>query len=263
MKRILCLLTVVLLLACTLVGCGEDDRNRPAPVRPATNAVKIPSKLPGSSPTLTTTEQPTTTTTATTTTKPTTSQVYTYNLLGFDSTFDMTGCFNAANGVIPVDLLVIYGIYNCDYDRYLTGTDEYGMTFYYTIPEDVVWQTMRRAFVLTDGLIAEVKEQGSYTLNGPDSATYENGSFIYEMVDGWGGPGVSSVLMSLTDNKDGTLTAKYQLFDINSLCGQYIVTYTYDGTANYTVNRREAILSSTDKAFIDSLCVLSVQEDLS
>ncbi len=219
-------------------------------------------------PTATTTEVTATTTEVTTTTaKPTTTTttkppVYTFSLQQFNETYDLLDYLSTGNDALPLDLAVVYGIQKCGYSEYFTSANEFGNIFHYTIPEAVVLETMRKAFVVSDALFDEIKSKGSYSLNGPCSATYENGFFVYEKVDGWGGLGTWSKLVSLTDNKDGTMVGSFQLYCDDEWYCNYKVVYTYKSTADYTLNKDTAEIRSTDNTFIHSIRVKSVQEDL-
>lgn len=211
--------------------------------------------------TTSTTTKPTTVTTTTTTatTKP---QTFVYSLLEFDATYRLIEHFSTGADDLPIDLLVTYGIYKCGYEDYFTSANEYGNVFHYTIPEEVVLDPIRNVFAVSDAWIAAIKEQGAYSLNGPCSATYENGYFVYEKVDGWGGPGTHSELVSLTDNKDGTMVGSFNMYEADEYCCKYTVLYTYKGTADYTLKEKTAELLSTNEEFISSIRVKRIAEDL-
>jgi len=213
--------------------------------------------------TTSTTAKPTTVTTTTTivtgTTKP---LMHVYSLLEFDATYRLIEHFSSGADDLPIDLLVTYGIQNCGYEDYFTSVNEYGNVFHYTIPEEVVLNPIRNTFAVSDTWIAAIKEQGTYSLNGPCSATYENGYFVYEDVDGWGGPGTWSELVSLTDNKDGTMVASFNMYDADEYCCKYTVLYTYEGTADYTLNEKTAEILSANGDFILSIRVKRIAEDL-
>lgn len=250
MKRYICVL-LALLLALSLVGCGEGGNNGGA-----TESTTTTTTTEATTTTTTTTTAPTTTTT---TAKP---KTYTYSLFSFDVAYDLAALFNAGNDEFPYDLAVAYGVYHCNYAKYKTYENEYGNVFRYTIPENLVLNNMRQVFAINDTIYAKIKAQATYSLNGPDTATYQDGYFVYEEVDGWGGPSTESKLVSLTDNKDGTMTANCQVLWRDEWQCNYIVVYSYQGTADYTLNKAKAQIQSTNKDFIKSLRVISIQEDL-
>lgn len=224
---------------------------KPTTTKPTTTATKV---------TTTTTTVATTTAKPTTTTKP---KMHTYALLGFDTTYDLQEtCFFTGAETLPFNLLVDYAIDHCGYEKYLSFEDEYGTVFQYTIPENVILKAMRTTFAVSDALFERVKEQGAYALDGPCSATYKDGYFVYEDVQGWGGPGTYSELISLTDKKNGTLVGSFNLYYVDNYVCKYTVEYAYQGTTNYTLDKNSATIQSTDKAFIESIRVKSVQEDL-
>ncbi len=178
----------------------------------------------------------------------------------------MTDTFNN-DGSIHFDVLARDCIQFFNDEKYLVSEENEGIILNFEIPEKVIYDRIVKKYVFSDADWKAFKEKGSYDLNGPETATYENGIFKYRRVDAWGGgEPITYKILEHIDNKDGTLKITYQVTPAETTPYMVQIGYQYDkkyvNTTYEIINPNDeyyvGAITSTDKSFIDSLKIASI-----
>lgn len=179
----------------------------------------------------------------------------------------MTDTFNE-DGSVNFNVMAIACIQSGDNEKYLKSSLD-GIEFNYEIPEDVIYNRLNSTFKITDKIWADFKAKGSYNLEGPETAKYENGKFKYTRYDSWGGgEPITYSIFNFYDNKKGIIEITYQVTPQESNPYRMRVVYEYD--KKYADTKYEFIkpnnqyyvgaFSSTNKDFINSLRISKIIE---
>lgn len=181
--------------------------------------------------------------------------------------FYMTSTFNQ-DGSINFDVIAADCIQFFEDEKYLVNSED-GIIFDYEYPEKVIYDRIVKKYVFSDADWKAFKAKGSYSLNGPETATYENGKFKYRRIDGWGGgEPVTYTILETSDDKKGKLEIYYEVTPAESTPYKVRVRYQYD--KKYANTKYEIIkpnnqyyfgaISSENKDFINSIKVAKVIE---
>ena len=192
--------------------------------------------------------------------KPTASTPSIYHLY-MTSTFNQDGSINF--DVIAADCIQFF-----EDKKYLVNSED-GIIFDYEYPEKVIYDRIVKKYVFSDADWKAFKAKGSYNLNGPETATYENGKFKYRRVDAWGGgEPVTYTILETSNDKKGKLEIYYEVTPAESTPYKVRVRYQYD--KKYANTKYEIIkpnnqyyfgaISSENKDFINSIKVAKVIE---
>lgn len=170
---------------------------------------------------------------------------------------------------------LIYSINKLDLDPYLTDhvltwDDGSGIKYYddyYTIPEAIVLQEMRKTFAISDADFEQIKQIGHFweaTHMRIEAISYQDGYFVAESRSpGYGGCGIYKISTIGYTYQDGVL--KICLEQLNRdyeetsfwLEFYFEIEYVYTGDGSLTIEDEKIV--STDKSLIDSLRIRSIK----